>query len=148
MCVARYEGVIPVSTRDSVSKGHAMSHISRSDSSTCFRGVVRMGQHAWLLLATVLTELLIIIKFGRGQFPESFPTPVKFFFGCLVFFLVAYPTVKVSRLIFIFPSLHGIHIGFLRSLGCLRLEGLPGKIFSLLGQRANTILLRMSSVSI
>ncbi|KAF8329460.1 phosphatidyl serine synthase-domain-containing protein [Cantharellus anzutake] len=56
--------------------------------------VVRMGQHAWLLLATVLTELLIIVKFGRGQFPEPFPTPVKVFFASLVFFLIAYPSIK------------------------------------------------------
>ncbi len=73
-----------------------------------------MGQHAWLLLATVVTELLIIIKFGRGQFPEPFPRPVKVFFAFLIFFLIAYPTIKVSRLAFyMLPLPHGTQIALL-----------------------------------
>lgn len=31
-----------------------------------------MGQHVWLLLATVVTELLVIFKWSKGQF-VSFP---------------------------------------------------------------------------
>ncbi|KAJ2798874.1 hypothetical protein H4R20_004656 [Coemansia guatemalensis] len=33
----------------------------------------RMGAHCWLLIATLLTELLIVVKFARGEFTE--PTP-------------------------------------------------------------------------
>ncbi|KAJ7364878.1 phosphatidylserine synthase 2 [Mycena albidolilacea] len=41
------------------------------------RRAVRMGQHVWLLLATVLTELLVIVKWSTGQYPAPFPKPVK-----------------------------------------------------------------------
>ncbi|THU92447.1 phosphatidylserine synthase 2 [Dendrothele bispora CBS 962.96] len=41
------------------------------------RKAVRMGQHVWLLLATILTELLVIFKWGKGQFPEPLPVKVK-----------------------------------------------------------------------
>lgn len=54
-----------------------------------------MGQHAWLLSATVLTELLIIVKFSRGQFEEPFPVPVKIFFATASVLLISYPTLKV-----------------------------------------------------
>lgn len=53
---------------------------------------VRMGQHAWLMLATIATEVLIIIKWGN--FPEPCPKNVKLFLSTVVAFLVAYPTVK------------------------------------------------------
>jgi hypothetical protein len=36
------------------------------------RRAVRMGQHVWLLLATVVTELLVIFKWSKGQFSFSF----------------------------------------------------------------------------
>jgi hypothetical protein len=73
-----------------------------------------MGQHAWLLAATVFTELLIIIKFSRGQFHQPFPTPVKIFFGTGVVLLISYPTIKVrttsmhaclTNFNFVYPSL-------------------------------------------
>jgi phosphatidylserine synthase 2 len=56
-----------------------------------------MGQHAWLLLATVATELLLIFKWGRGQFPAPFPVAVKICASVAVVLLVAYPAVKVSN---------------------------------------------------
>ena len=60
------------------------------------RRAVRMGQHVWLLLATVGTELLVIIKWSRGQFPEPLPTRVKWAWAIGVTLLVLYPTVRVS----------------------------------------------------
>ncbi|KAG8907448.1 hypothetical protein FRB99_004243 [Tulasnella sp. 403] len=56
--------------------------------------VARMGQHAWLLLATILTELLIIFKWGRGQYPAPTPTHVKVGWTIGSAFLVGYPLLK------------------------------------------------------
>jgi len=53
---------------------------------------VRMGQHVWLMLATISTEILIIIKWG--DFPQPCPRNVKLFLSTVVAFLVGYPTVK------------------------------------------------------
>ncbi|KAB5595898.1 hypothetical protein CTheo_662 [Ceratobasidium theobromae] len=55
---------------------------------------VRMGQHVWLLLATVLTELLIIVKWSRGMFSEPFPTHIKIAWSIGGALLVAYPAFK------------------------------------------------------
>jgi phosphatidylserine synthase 2 len=71
----------------------------RSDA-TYYRKVVRMGQHAWLLLATVTTELLLIFKWGRGQFPLPFPLSVKICAVVGVVLLLAYPALKVSAAVF------------------------------------------------
>jgi phosphatidylserine synthase 2 len=51
-----------------------------------------MGQHVWLLIATIATEVLIIVKWG--DFPNPCPRNVKLFLSTVVAFLVAYPTVK------------------------------------------------------
>ncbi|KAF8685447.1 phosphatidylserine synthase 2 [Rhizoctonia solani] len=58
---------------------------------------VRMGQHAWLLLATVLTELLIIFKWSRGMFAEPFPTHIKLAWSVGSALLIAYPSFKVLK---------------------------------------------------
>jgi len=55
---------------------------------------VRMGTHVWLLLATILTELLTIMKWSKGQFTEPFPRSVKWGWGIGVTMLVVYPTVQ------------------------------------------------------
>ena len=55
-----------------------------------------MGQHCWLLLATVLTELLVITKWSRGMFREPLPAPVKWGWITGGTLLVLYPTVRVS----------------------------------------------------
>ncbi|KAF7364781.1 Phosphatidylserine synthase 2 [Mycena venus] len=55
------------------------------------RRAVRMGQHVWLLLATVLTELLVIFKWSKGQFPAPFPKAVKLGLGLGAMMLVVYP---------------------------------------------------------
>ena len=62
-----------------------------------YRKVVRMGQHAWLMCATVITELLIIFKFGRGQFDQPFPIPVKVFASTGAVLLISYPILKVWK---------------------------------------------------
>ncbi|KAJ1963754.1 hypothetical protein GGI12_001864 [Dipsacomyces acuminosporus] len=41
----------------------------------------RMGAHCWMLIATLLTELLIIVKFSRGEFTEPFPRHVVIFWS-------------------------------------------------------------------
>jgi phosphatidylserine synthase 2 len=58
------------------------------------RRAVRMGQHVWLLLATVGTELLVIIKWSKGQFPEPLPNRIKWAWGIGGTLLVLYPTVR------------------------------------------------------
>lgn len=55
-----------------------------------------MGQHTWLLLATVLTELLIIVKWSRGQFPEPAPYHIKVGWAIGSAMLVGYPLLKVT----------------------------------------------------
>ena len=60
-----------------------------------FRKAVRMGQHCWLLLATIGTELLAIVKWSKGQFPEPLPTRVKWGWAIGAALLVLYPTVRV-----------------------------------------------------
>ena len=65
---------------------------------------VRMGQHAWLLFATVCTELLVIFKWSRGMFTEPFPTHIKWFFAVTSFVLVLYPTLKVRSPFRILPG--------------------------------------------
>jgi len=57
------------------------------------RKAVRMGQHVWLLLATVITELLIIRKWSKGMF-QPFPLHVRWFLSILSILLVLYPLVK------------------------------------------------------
>ncbi|KAI0079487.1 PSS-domain-containing protein [Panus rudis PR-1116 ss-1] len=58
------------------------------------RKAVRMGQHVWLLLATIATELLAIVKWSKGQFPEPLPTKVKWAWIVGAVLLVLYPTVR------------------------------------------------------
>lgn len=79
-----------------------------------------MGQHAWLLFATILTELLIIFKWSRGQFPEPAPFHVKLGWAIGSLFLVGYPLLKVSTrekresepILFVFaPSRHTYNVG-------------------------------------
>ena len=57
-----------------------------------------MGQHVWLLLATICTELLVITKWSQGQFPEPLPKQVKWAWALGASLLVLYPTVRVSLL--------------------------------------------------
>lgn len=54
-----------------------------------------MGQHVWLLLATIATEMLVIIKWSRGQFPEPLPKYIKWAWTVGGGLLVLYPTITV-----------------------------------------------------
>jgi phosphatidylserine synthase 2 len=56
-----------------------------------------MGQHVWLLLATIGTELLTIAKWSKGQFPEPMPKAVVYSWTFGAILLVLYPTVRVSH---------------------------------------------------
>lgn len=55
-----------------------------------------MGQHVWLLLATIGTELLAIRKWSKGQFPVPLPLYVKWAWIVGGTLLVLYPLVQVS----------------------------------------------------
>jgi len=54
----------------------------------------RMGQHCWLLLATVLTEMLVIAKWSPGVFPEPLPVHVQWGWAVGGMLLVLYPAVR------------------------------------------------------
>ncbi|THH10295.1 hypothetical protein EW146_g8420 [Bondarzewia mesenterica] len=58
------------------------------------RKAVRMGQHVWLLLATIGTELLVIMKWSKGRFPAPFPERVKYGWAFGASLLVLYPIVR------------------------------------------------------
>ncbi|KAI1785535.1 phosphatidylserine synthase 2 [Ganoderma leucocontextum] len=58
------------------------------------RRAVRMGQHVWLLLATIGTEMLAITKWSQGQFPEPLPMSVRWAWTGGATLLVLYPTVR------------------------------------------------------
>lgn len=64
--------------------------------SCALRKTVRMGQHVWLLLATIGTELLVIIKWSKGQFPTPLPTHVWFAWLVGAAMLVLYPVGQVG----------------------------------------------------
>ncbi|EGN93988.1 hypothetical protein SERLA73DRAFT_189140 [Serpula lacrymans var. lacrymans S7.3] len=58
------------------------------------RKAVRMGQHVWLLLATILTELLVITKWSQGQYPEPLPRHIKWAWTVGGALLVTYPLIR------------------------------------------------------
>lgn len=60
------------------------------------RKAKRMGQHCWLLLATILTELLVIAKWSRGQFEEALPRQVKWAWSIGGTLVLLYPAIRVS----------------------------------------------------
>lgn len=64
------------------------------------RRAVRMGQHCWLLLATVITEILVITKWSKGQFPEPLPAKVKWGWIIGATLLILYPIVQVCSFSF------------------------------------------------
>jgi len=55
-----------------------------------------MGQHVWLTLATIGTELLLIVKWSKGQFPAPLPTHVWYAWLLVGALLVLYPIGQVS----------------------------------------------------
>ncbi|GAW02675.1 phosphatidylserine synthase 2 [Lentinula edodes] len=57
------------------------------------RKAVRMGQHVWLLLATIATELLVIKKWSKGMF-APFPKTVKWGWAIGVALLVSYSMIQ------------------------------------------------------
>ncbi|KAJ3731451.1 phosphatidyl serine synthase-domain-containing protein [Lentinula guzmanii] len=59
------------------------------------RKAVRMGQHVWLLLATIVTELLVIKKWSKGMF-EPFPRNVKWGWAIGVTLLVSYTVIQFA----------------------------------------------------
>ena len=64
------------------------------------RKAVRMGAHAWLLLATIVTELLVIRKWGKNIYTQPFPTYVKYSLITGFTLLGVYPLTKVGYTIY------------------------------------------------
>ncbi|KAJ3179909.1 hypothetical protein HDU87_002477 [Geranomyces variabilis] len=54
----------------------------------------RLGMHAWMATANILTELLIIVKYGRGEFPEPAPWKVKVGWAMLICLISGYALVR------------------------------------------------------
>ena len=86
------------------------------------RRAVRMGQHFWLLLATIITELLVITKWSQGQFPAPFPITVKWGWAIGATLLVLYPIVQVSFSRSIHPFIFVPFLFFFLSLVCVTLH--------------------------
>ena len=55
-----------------------------------------MGCHVWLLLATVITELVVLRKWSKNQFSEPFPTHIKWAWSFGSALLIMYPLAKVK----------------------------------------------------
>ncbi|KAF9115886.1 hypothetical protein BGX27_005952 [Mortierella sp. AM989] len=51
----------------------------------------RIGPQAWLLISSITTEVLIIFKFGKGEFPNPAPTSVINFWIGFLTLLIGYP---------------------------------------------------------
>ena len=54
------------------------------------RDCKRIGSHAWLQVANIATELLIIVKYSRGEFTESAPLGVIMFWCAFIALLCGY----------------------------------------------------------
>ncbi|CAG8499237.1 5685_t:CDS:2 [Paraglomus brasilianum] len=50
----------------------------------------RFGPQAWLIIATIMTESVICLKFAQGEFPNPAPTSVKIFWFLFISALVGY----------------------------------------------------------
>ena len=51
----------------------------------------KIGTQAWLMVATVVIETLISVKFGRNQFPNPAPLAVVRFWKGFIALLIAFP---------------------------------------------------------
>ncbi|ORY00524.1 phosphatidyl serine synthase [Basidiobolus meristosporus CBS 931.73] len=51
----------------------------------------RVGAQAWLTIACIMTEVLIILKFGRNEFPNPAPVHIKIFWTVLLSLVGIYP---------------------------------------------------------
>ncbi|KAG9300619.1 hypothetical protein G9A89_005219 [Geosiphon pyriformis] len=56
----------------------------------------RFGPQAWLAIANIMTESVIIFKFSRGEFPDPAPTHVIVFWSLLMTALVGYAIVQFA----------------------------------------------------
>lgn len=65
---------------------HVMTYSHININSNC----KRLGAHAWLTIANVMTETLICVKFGRDVFHTPTPTSVVAFWSVFTVTLVAY----------------------------------------------------------
>lgn len=57
---------------------------------------MRMGAHAWLLFATIITELLVIRKWGKNIYTQQFPIHIKWSLTIGTTLLVLYPLTRVN----------------------------------------------------
>ena len=50
----------------------------------------RLGAHAWLTIANIMTESLICVKFGKNAFHQPTPVPVLIFWAVFLSALTAF----------------------------------------------------------
>lgn len=50
-----------------------------------------LGPQAWIIMATILTEVLVVFKWSQNQFPAPFPLSVIIFWSIFGFLVVAFP---------------------------------------------------------
>ena len=50
-----------------------------------------LGAQAWIIMATILTEVLVVFKWGQGQFPAPFPTSIIVFWTIFTVILIVFP---------------------------------------------------------
>ena len=56
----------------------------------------RLGMYAWMATINILTELLIILKFSKSEFPNPFPNEVITFWIIFGSILIIYPIYKFA----------------------------------------------------
>jgi phosphatidylserine synthase 2 len=57
----------------------------------CGRNCKRIGPQAWLLIANIATEVLIVFKFGQDEFPNPATANVIYFWIVFATVLTLYP---------------------------------------------------------
>ncbi|KAF9927981.1 hypothetical protein FBU30_002725 [Linnemannia zychae] len=63
----------------------------------------RIGPQAWLLIGSIVTEVLIVCKFGVGEFPNPAPKEIVYFWIVFLSLLTAFPIYQF----FLKPRLQG-----------------------------------------
>ncbi|KAI7832449.1 phosphatidyl serine synthase-domain-containing protein [Gamsiella multidivaricata] len=54
----------------------------------------RIGPQAWLLIGSIATEVLIVFKFGQGEFPNPAPKEVIYFWTVFLTIITLFPIYK------------------------------------------------------
>ena len=71
----------------------------------------RIGPQAWLLIGSIATEVLIVCKFGQGEFPNPAPKEIIYFWVAFLSLLTAFPIYQF----FLLPTLQDKSKGKLKA---------------------------------